>query len=167
MKNSSRSSLKYVVVSLIVLGFMLVIGVSPTRAEAVENTSHFNFPVVPGTILTNPCNGDLVALTGGSEHFVVHFSQQPSGNVQFVFVNNAEDISGTSTTTGSNYRVTGVSISSVTVNSPQNESTVIVRNNLLGQGQIPNFHLDLTIHVTTDANGNSTANVASFSTSCQ
>jgi hypothetical protein len=167
MKSSNRSNLKYFVVSLMVLGFMFVFGVDPSQAQATTNTSHFDFPVLPGATAFNPCNSDVVALTGGSEHFVVHFSQGPSGNFQFIFVNNPEDISGTSTTTGANYRVTGVTVSTTTANSLQNEFTILARNNFIGQGQTPNFYLDLMIHATFNANGDITANVSSFSTSCQ
>jgi hypothetical protein len=165
MKNSSRSSVKSLVVSLMVLAFTFVIGVRPSQAQSVPFTQHTSVPLAGA--VSNPCNNDTVLITGGTQHVVIHsFLNQSNGLFQVIIVTNPEDASATSATTSTNYRIVGITIDSFTSSAPQEQFTVTISDDLIAEGPAPSFHLRFLLHLTINALGIPTATVDNFSTSC-
>lgn len=148
--------------TLLMLGLIIALAGVPAFADQVVHTS----TPMSFTIL-NPCNGEAVDISGS-----ITFDVTMTVNANTVHGHlheNAQDLTGTGETTGAKYQETGAVNSdsnfSATAGVPANADT-LVHINLVGQGNVPNFNMDINEHITINADGTVTATVNNVSTTC-
>jgi len=118
--------------------------------------------------MTNPCLGETVNFQGFLD-VDSQFKQEDDGSYTLrTFLNS--HLSGIGQQTGAKYQgnqqtkqITQFDPSM----SPPFDMTATVRTNIEGQGKAPNYKLYLLTHFVLDANGNLTATVDDFKTSCK
>lgn len=134
--------------------------------QAAAVVSHGSSKEPVDLALANPCNGELVLLSG-SIHTTFSFVSDAAGGAHFRLSTNAQGISGRGTVTGAKYSATGAEHSRVAMLAG-GTTTESVSNSfqLVGQGTVPNFRLHVTQHLTINANGVATAVVDKVSSSC-
>jgi hypothetical protein len=123
---------------------------SQTRTELAAN-------------LLNPCNGEMVATEAEQlENITLVVSEN---GVQFSIVTNIHGV-GTGLTTGAKYQLSAVATAHVGEGGAENQTLWqdFVFN---GQGNVPNFLVQLTEHFTINANGELVVDFRQFTTKCQ
>lgn len=142
----------------LLLAALLVVGaLSSARAYAQATTVSTNETIPFTSTIVNPCNSDAVTFSGNL-HITNHVTTDSSGGTHVKTHINYQGASGTGAPSGATYRV--MTTSNTTDNdsdTPQNEVTVVQVINLIGQGNVPNFRLFMTFHVTINANGQTTS----------
>jgi hypothetical protein len=140
---------------------------APFARQAAAVTSHGSTRTPFNSVLANPCQPEDVQFSG-SLHTLFVFVGDGAGGGHFKLTTNAQGISGTGTATGARYQSTG-SENSVAVLTAGGTITESVTSSFLivGQGDVPNFRLIVTQHITINANGEPTAVVDHVTTSCQ
>jgi hypothetical protein len=141
------------------------IGSIPAWADAQSSTNSFDLPVA-GTV-SNPCDGDLVVWQG-TAHFVAHQTLSTNGTNTIVDSVAFQGVQGEGAS-GAIYRVinSGTLESSQSVSSLENEFTHTGAFLWVRQGPAPTFESHVTVHMTFDAAGEPTADVAVADTSCR
>jgi hypothetical protein len=138
---------------------------SPAYGQATTTTTNEDVPVTNS--LPNPCNGDVVTLQG-TAHVVNSVTTDSSGGMHVKTHINYQDVSGTGVPSGVNYRVG--TTSNETLNDsdgPQTETTVIQTIKLISQGSVLNSFLHVVIHITINANGQTTSTVSETRIECR
>lgn len=134
--------------------------------QAAALVSHGSVTEPFSAVVTNPCNGEEVALSG-SLHTSFALVIDGSGAEHFRTTTNAQGISGVGLTTGARYQLSGVEttqaqlLSGGTITDRYNNSFLVT-----AQGNTPNFRLHVTQHITVNSNGEVTAVVDNVTTSC-
>lgn len=134
-------------------------------AQATTTTTNETVPIT-GT-LPNPCNGDLVTFQGNS-HVTNTFTTDSSGGTHLKTHINYQDVTGVGSPSGLNYRVG--TVSNETVNDsdgPQSVATIISTVKLISQGPALNYFLRTVLHVTVNANGETTSTVEEVKIECR
>ena len=136
--------------------------------EATHTTTHVTIPVA--SVLQVPCalagQGEQVALTGATEAvFVV--TDDGNGGHHVTTIINETGITGTGLTSGAKYQSTGVNRFSLSASGQLSEITFVNNVQLVGPGSGNNLLMHETIHLTINANGEVTANIASLSADCR
>jgi len=113
------------------------------------------------------CTGELIELDG-INHFVVSTTEVPGGGIHQVMHLNALNFHGTGLVTGTRYTAVGANNSALKFDMPQGATTteVSVHLRLLSDGPGADIFLDSLYHVTVTPNGDVTADVDTFETSC-
>jgi hypothetical protein len=147
--------------ALLVLALVLV----PTTASAavVQNVS------VPldVTFLANPCTGDDMHFTG-TIHLLAAETFDGSGGIHIHFDNNVSRVTAVGTPSGTVYH--GVGGGWVEFNARDPYPFVYTETDVFGlisTGSSPNFFAIATFHVTVNANGTITSDVARISVGCR
>jgi len=114
--------------------------------------------------VSNPCNGGPAFLLTGVDHMVLEVTINQDGVFQFINHQNAQ-LSGFDDL-GNTY------IGNLTDTSTFNgqagvEATRSFSLPIIGHGGAPNFNVHFTLHVTVNADGTVTAQVAEVTTTCQ
>lgn len=152
--------------ALFALLFMAFAGAgSPALGQATTTTTNENIPFT--STIANPCNGDQVTFSG-TMHVTNHVTNDASGGFHLRMHVNYQDVSGTGTPSGNNYRVG--TVSNETLNDPdggQSEMTVIQTVKLITQGPALNYFMRLVFHVTINANGETTSSVLETTMECR
>ena len=131
----------------------------PALAATVYNIT---YPV--SFTITNPCNGENVAVSG-NEHDTFHLTFDGHGGVHVVFTANLEGVTGVGDQ-GNTYRIPAAL--SDTFNARVGyEETFTETFQLVAQGSAPNFLLHEDAHITVNPNGTVTEFHDHFSTTCQ
>ncbi len=111
--------------------------------------------------LNNPCFGEPVHITG-EVHEVIQYQETGNGLLTMVHHNPA-GVSGLGLISGAIYHGTGAGQG---VTFGDEDFTFVLRFDIIGEGSAANFKLDLTIHMTTNASGDVTADVSNVSMTC-
>ena len=117
-------------------------------------------------IIPNPCTGEDIHVVGDAK-IVNHAVVDASGGAHFRVMSNLQGVRGTGLTSGRAYRVVD-SESTVFLEGPLPQVTTLVGTlSFVSQGRADNFLGHATTHVTINANGELTADVAIESTECR
>jgi hypothetical protein len=136
-------------------------------APAAQAAVTVNTRVPIDLLVTIPCTGDTVELTGPL-HILSSFTinaNQVSGYDHA----QPQGVSGTDLTTGAKYQGTGVTQDQFSLRLVNGQAQFSSVNNfkIIGQGSAANYLVHENTHLTFNANGTVTANVDNFSLSCQ
>ena len=138
---------------------------SEAFAQATTTTTNETIPFA--STLFNPCNGDTVTFSGNL-HVVNTMTTDASGGTHLKTHINYQDVTGTGYPSGLTYNVRTVSNEVVNDNDgPQSEATVISTVKLIARGPALDFYLRTVLHVTVNANGETTSNVQETSIECR
>ena len=136
---------------------------SGTAASAAQNAVIGTEPFEEA--FPNPCTGETVLLTG-ELHVISHQSTDRAGGYHEKFTVVPRGVTGTGAS-GTRYLAVG-SHSDVFNTGPGRATTftLTVTFNVISTGGNGNFVSTVTVHLTENANGESTAEVESFRTRC-
>ena len=143
--------------ALIIMSLMVL--PLPARVQAQNPATQMSYPVTATE--TNPCNGDVVTLTGEG-HIVMHTTMDSSGGLHIVDITNTmSPLQGIGFPSGVSYKANETVSSTINDNgpTPQFEFTFVMSEVLISQGSTPNFVAHTTIHATVSSNGLVTAQV--------
>jgi hypothetical protein len=117
--------------------------------------------------LTNLCNGDQVTFSGDL-HVVNSLTTDPNGGTHLKTHINYQNVTGTGSPSGLSYNVRTVT-NEVTndADGAQSSATVISTVKLNAQGPALDYFLRTVIHVTVNANGQTTSTVQEVSIECR
>ncbi len=133
--------------------------------QATTTTTNEDIPFTGSAF--NPCNGDQVTFSG-TLHVVNTMTTDASGGTHLKTHSNYQDVTGTGAPSGVTYQVRTVSNEVVNDNDgPQSTATVISTMKLIAQGPTLNFFLRTVLHVTVNANGQTTSDVQEISFECR
>jgi hypothetical protein len=138
---------------------------SPAAAQATTVTTNETIPFTDTR--TNPCNMDIVTFSG-ELHIANQVTTDSSGGSHVRSHVNYQNVTGTGTPSGLTYNVR--TTTNETVNDsdgPQSELTVIQVIRLITQGSAPNFQLQVVLHITINANGQTTSEVTETRIYCR
>ncbi len=114
--------------------------------------------------IANPCNGESVLFTGTFQ-IVFHETTDASGGSHFIAEGNAQGIQGVSAS-GTKYRATGGFWDEFNSNNGATVFNSVGVFNIISQGTAPNFISEVTFKLTTNANGEPTAEVVHTNIKC-
>jgi len=149
-----------------VAALFLVLGAgSNAFGQATTTTTNEELPISSSVV--NQCNGDTVAFSG-TMHIVNTMATDAGGGTHLKTHINYQDVTGTGAPSGLSYNVRTVSNEVVNDNDgPQYTATVISTVKLIAQGPSMNFFLRTVLHVTINANGETTSTVQEMSIECR
>ena len=131
---------------------------SPVQAATVVNTD------VPVSItLSNPCNGEIIPLSG-MEHFVFRLTYDNNGGVH---VGGHENIQLTGIDNDGNTYVGNLENLSDENAEVGHEDTSTLSFEVVSKESAPNFLVHAVFHVTVNPDGTVTARVADFTAECR
>ncbi len=134
-------------------------------AQAATTTTSENIPFASN--LFNQCNGDTVTFSG-TLHVTNTYTVDSSGGTHLKTHINYQDVTGTGAPSGVTYKVRTISNEVINdADGAQSESTVISTVKLIAQGQVLDFYLRIVLHVTVNANGETTSQVSEVSVECR
>ena len=145
--------------------FLVLAAGSNAFGQATTTTTNEELPI--SSSIANTCNGDTVTFQG-TVHVVNTVTVDSSGGFHLKTHSNYQDVSGTGTPSGVNYRI--VTTTNETINDndgPQFEMTVVQTVKAVSQGSAPNLFLHVVMHVTINANGETTSTVDEVTAECR
>ena len=152
-------------VALIAALFALCAAATNARAQATTTTTSENVPFT--STLLNPCNGDLITFQG-TLHITNTLTTDAGGGTHLKTHVNYQDVTGTGTPSGLNYRIGTVANESLNDNEEgQLDNTVIQTLKLIAPGTALNYFTRLVFHVTINANGQTTSEVIESRVECR
>jgi hypothetical protein len=142
----------------------LALAVVPATASAavVQNVQ------LPLSITVfSPCTGDVIPVTG-SIHLVASSTSDGSGGFHVTVMDNVSQVTGIGSVTGATYHGVGGDWFALNARPPfPFEATQTDVFGLISAGATPNLVVTDTLHITINANGTMTANVARFTVACR
>ena len=126
-------------------------------------TINDNFVVPFPHEIVNPCNGEVIAMTG-NVHVSVHGVVAPNGNVTMTMHQNFNGISGTGDL-GNTYQCVSA-ITQTSTGSAGQTFTFTGTQSLIGHGDAPNSYLRVLVHSTVNANGDVVVDNFTVTSSC-
>lgn len=133
--------------------------------QATTTTTNENIPF-SGTLI-NQCNGDTVTFSG-TLHVTNTMTTDADGGTHLKTHINYQDVTGTGSPSGINYRVGTVSNEIINDNDgPQSTATFISTVKLIAPGPALNTFLRIVVHITINANGETTSTVDEMSFECR
>jgi hypothetical protein len=135
-------------------------------AEAVTTTTNETVPVE--AFVGNPCAAPEPIDISGDMRLVIHTTTSDNGNFHFAAHLNYQGVSGTGRTSATQYRATdaGTSTFNGSGNSSANEFTNEFTFQLTSAGSEDNFRVKGLIHITVNANGETTSEVIDLEAYC-
>jgi hypothetical protein len=128
---------------------------APAFGQATTTTT--NETIEFSSNLFNQCNGDDVTFSG-TLHVVNTMTTDASGGTHLKTHINYQNVTGTGIPSGINYRVRTVSNEVINdADGPQSTATVISTVKLIAPGPALNFFLRIVLHITVNANGQTTS----------
>jgi hypothetical protein len=149
------------------LSAALFVAVAAESAYGQATTVTTNEQLQISSTIPNPCNLDLVTFQG-TLHITNHLTTDASGGYHLKTHTNYQDVSGTGSPSGLNYRI--VTTTNETVNdssTPQFETTVIQTIKAVSQTSAPNLFIHVVMHITVNANGETTSTVTELRGECR
>ncbi|MBV9928769.1 MAG: hypothetical protein JOZ96_27385 [Acidobacteria bacterium] len=135
------------------------------RAQASTMTTNENIPFTSS--LFNPCNSDQVTFSG-TLHVVNTMTTDASGGTHLKTHLNYQDVTGTGVPSGITYNVRTVTNEVINDNDgPQSEMTVISTVKMVARGPALDYYMRTVIHITVNANGETTSTVQEVSIECR
>lgn len=136
-------------------------------APATATTQDLEIQIAPGTTLTNPCNGEVVALSGFM-HLITHETLAADGQQTLVANSNFQDVMGQGDLGNMYHAVNSVGVEiNGSGQTQQSEITAPQQMLWVSTGSAPNFDSFVLLHGTTNADGQVTATVTVMDTSCR
>lgn len=133
--------------------------------QATTTTTNETIPFTGNAF--NPCNGDQVTFSGNL-HVVNTMTTNASGGTHLKTHINYQSVTGTGIPSGITYNVRTVTNEVVNDNDgPQSTATVISTVKLIAHGPALNFFLRTVLHITINANGETTSQVQEVSFECR
>lgn len=133
--------------------------------QATTTTTNEDIPFTSSAF--NPCNGDQVTFSG-TMHVVNTMTTDADGGTHLKTHSNYQDVTGTGTPSGVTYQVRTVSNEVVNDNDgPQSTATVISTMKLIAHGPTLNYFLRTVLHVTVNANGQTTSEFQEVGFECR
>jgi hypothetical protein len=133
--------------------------------QATTTTTNENIPFTSNML--NPCNGDSVTFSG-TLHIVNTLTIDGSGGTHLKTHTNYQDVTGTGAPSGITYRVGTVSNEIINdSDGPQSNVTSISTVKLISPGPALNTFLRIVLHITINANGQTTSTVQEVSAECR
>ena len=154
-------------VAVLCLSLLVAAASAPTAGTAQATTVTTNETIPLTDTRTNPCNLDQVTFSG-EMHVTNHVTTDSGGGTHVRTHVNYQDVTGTGLPSGAQYRV--VTSTNETLNdndTPQSELTVIQVVRFISQGVVPNFQLQVVLHITINANGQTTSEVTETRIICR
>ncbi|HJQ30973.1 MAG TPA: hypothetical protein VJ866_02270 [Pyrinomonadaceae bacterium] len=152
-------------VALFAVLFLVLAAGSNAFGQATTTTTNEELPI--SSSIANTCNGDTV-LFQGTVHVVNTLTVDSSGGYHLKTHSNYQDVSGTGTPSGLTYNVRTTTNETVNDNdNPQFETTVIQTVKAVSQGSAPNLFVHVVMHVTVNANGQTTSTVTEVTAECR
>jgi len=128
-------------------------------------TTNENIPFTSS--LFNPCNSDQVTFSG-TLHVVNTMTTDASGGTHLKTHLNYQDVTGTGVPSGITYNVRTVTNEVINDNDgPQSEMTVISTVKMVARGPALDYYMRTVIHITVNANGETTSTVQEVSIECR
>ena len=138
---------------------------TPARGQATTTTTSENLPFASS--IFNSCNGDQVTFSG-TLHVTSAYTTDPSGGTHLKTHINYQDVTGTGVPSGATYRVGTVSNEVINdSDGPQTETTIISTVMLIAPGPLLNSFMRVVLHITVNANGQTTSTVQEVSIECR
>jgi hypothetical protein len=155
-----------VLLTLALLVGMTFASSSSALAQAETTTTNQTFPVE--AFVGNPCAGPEPIDISGNMKVVTHTTVSANGNFHFVAHLNYQGVSGTGRTSGTQYRATdaGTSTFNGGGDDSANEFTNEFTFQLISAGNEDNFRVKGLIHMTVNANGETTSEVIRLEAYC-
>jgi hypothetical protein len=151
--------------ALFALLFTAFAGTTAFGQVATTTTTSENIPTTGSYV--NQCNGDMVTFSG-TMHVTNSMTVDGSGGTHLKTHSNYQDVTGAGVPSGLTYRVKTVSNEVVNDNDgPQSEATVISTVKLISQGPALNYFFRVVLHVTVNANGETTSTVEEAGFECR
>jgi hypothetical protein len=148
--------------SAVLITVGLGIGVAAPLHVQAATVDNDTFPINFG--VTNPCNGENVALSG-TEHDTLHITMDSNGGFHGDMQANLENITGVGDQ-GNTYVAPGVLHSNVN-GRVGGEETFTETFNIISAGSAPNFILHEDYHITVNADGTVTTSHDNVSSACR
>ncbi|HEX8000500.1 MAG TPA: hypothetical protein VF528_19105 [Pyrinomonadaceae bacterium] len=161
----TRKSLSLLIAFSLAFFALDVVRERPALAAAAATTVTTN-ETIPYNQTVTDCNGNPVLLTG-SMHIVSTFTTGlPNGGSHFSMHTNFQNVSGTGLVEPIEYR--GVSSNHFTSN--DNNPTYVFTSTqtfrLISQGSTDNLNVQIVMHMTVNANGETTSTVVNVNVEC-
>jgi len=138
---------------------------APAFGQATTTTTNENISFTSS--IFNQCNGDTVTFSG-TLHVVNTMTTDGSGGTHLKTHSNYQDVTGTGVPSGITYRVGTVSNEVVNDNDgPQSNATVISTVKLIAPGAALNYFMRIVLHITINANGETTSTVQESGFECR
>ena len=138
---------------------------TPAFGQATTTTTNETIPFT--NTLFNQCNGDQVTFSGNL-HITNTMTTDANGGTHLKTHINYQNVTGTGTPSGSNYRVGTVSNEVINdADGPQSSVTVISTVKLIAPGPLLKYFLRIVLHVTVNANGETTSTVEEMNVECR
>ena len=138
---------------------------APAFGQATTTTTNEDIPFTSS--LFNQCNGDTVTFSG-TLHVVNTMTTDAGGGTHLKTHSNYQDVTGTGVPSGITYLVRTVSNEVVNDNDgPQSSATVISTLKLIAPGPVLDYYLRIVMHITINANGQTTSNVQELGVECR
>ena len=158
MKNNMR------IVTMCLVAVLAILVAPANGAVQVNDKTAINLTVFVPCAASGA--GELVDLSG-LLHALILFTIN-GNNVSGYFHFQPQGIRGTGETTGDKYQGTGVTEFKNTFGEPFPVTSTFVNNfSMIGQGPGNNFRVHETVHLTINANGEPTASIDNFRTTCK
>ena len=139
---------------------------TPALAQASSSTTNTTVPI-SGTFTNAYCPFAEPVAISGEVHMLVHVTTDATGGFHITIHSNNEGVSGTGLTTGAQYQLTEQLSFHFNTQGPfPQEVAQVNRLVLSGQGPSNNMLGKFTVHVTVNANGETTVSFADFSFEC-
>ena len=162
----STSTLGILAISSLVLGCRQPVAPAEERAVAVQVRPVFAAePSEFAQVISNPCNGDLVAIEG-KLHLVFHTHEDAAGG-SHIQIQLQEHGAGTGQTFGDTYSFSADTDLVANTPSPGSETSQIVQIRLIGHGAAPNFIAGQVLHFTVNGVGDVTGVVDKGTSECR
>jgi hypothetical protein len=143
----------------------LVLVLVPTTASAAV-VQNVRVPL-DVTFVGNPCTGDDMHFTG-TIHLLAAETLDGSGGIHIHFDNNVSGVTAVGTPSGTVYHGVGGGWFELNARNPYpNVATETDVFGLISAGSSPNFFAIATFHITVNANGTLTSDVARVSIGCK
>ena len=140
-----------------------IAGANFAPKASAEQTSSSDIPFNTGAL--NPCNGQLVSIAG-VEHSMINVTQTPGGNLTISQHTNYSDVKGTDPL-GNTYVVHDSDNPTMHFSGQGGEVLTFPQSfALVTRGSAPNFEVHVLFHVTITPNGDVSAFVDNFTSTC-
>jgi hypothetical protein len=159
-----RIILRCIILLLAVLAASLALAAGVALAQAT--TKHFEGTAPANFNIVNPCNGEVVHLSG-EFHFAGQLTFDAAGGNHRTLEVNTTGVKGTGES-GAQYVVQMITPGAGSTGEGSFPITFTNENttNIIGRGQVPDFKTHFTFHITFNENGDVTAEVLQFRTEC-
>jgi hypothetical protein len=139
----------------------IVCALTLTLPALAAKVYHLPFPV-SGTV-TNPCNGEVVTISGNSQ-IILNVTSDGSGGLHVVFRGNFQGVSGVGDQ-GNTYRIPIQATTSFNTRVGQEETFTQI-SQFIAEGSAPNFFFHEDAHITVNPDGTVTVFFDTITTSC-